>query len=155
MKDEIVIYQPDKKSSRLEVRIENETVWLTQTQMVALFDSTKQNISLHINNIFREREVAPESTVKEYLTVQYEGLRTIKRTQISELFNRDVKTIGKHINNALNEELCGFQVVAKFATTAFGSKDIFMKGLNYFLLRIRCFFGFYIIPQFNNTFVIK
>gem|GEM_PF-906013 len=154
MNNEIVIYQPYEKSSRLEVRLENETVWLTQAQMVELFESTKQNISLHINNIFKEGELSENSSVKEYLTVQNEGLRKINRTQIAELFIRDVKTIGKHINNALSEELCGFQVVAKFATTAFGSENTFMKGLNYVLLRIRCLFGFNIMPQFNNTLVI-
>jgi len=152
--NEIVIFQPDEKSSRLEVRLENETVWHTQTQMVELFESTKQNISLHINNIFKEGELSENSSVKEYLTVQNEGLRKINRTQIAELFIRDVKTIGKHINNALSEELCDFQVVAKFATTAFGSENTFMKGLNYVLLRIRCLFGFNIMPQLNNTLVI-
>jgi len=79
MENELIIYQPDEKSSRLEVRLENETVWLTQAQMVELFESTKQNISLHINNLFKEGELAENSTVKEYLTVQNEGLRLVKR----------------------------------------------------------------------------
>jgi len=68
MKDEIIIYQADKASTRLEVRIEQETVWLTQAQMVELFDSTKQNISLHINNIFKEEELIENSVVKFSLT---------------------------------------------------------------------------------------
>lgn len=63
---EIILYQSNDKSTQLEVRIEEETVWLTQAQMVELFSSTKQNISLHINNIFREGELSPVSTVKEY-----------------------------------------------------------------------------------------
>lgn len=151
---EIIIYQTEDGRTKIDVRMEDETVWLTQTQMADLFQTTKQNISLHINNAFNEGEVEPESTVKEYLTVQNEGLRKINRTQIAELFIRDVKTIGKHINNALSEELCDFQVVAKFATTAFGSENTFMKGLNYVLLRIRCLFGFNIMPQLNNTLVI-
>ena len=62
---------------------ENETVWLSQQQMVILFDSTKQNISLHINNIFKEGELNKEATVKEYLTVQTEGGRQV--THISGL----------------------------------------------------------------------
>lgn len=57
----------------MEVRLEQETVWLTQAQMVELFKSTKQNISLHINNIYREGELTQVSTVKDYLTVQTEG----------------------------------------------------------------------------------
>ena len=70
---EIIIYQPDDSSTKLEVHIEEETVWLTQAQMVELFSSTRQNISLHINNIYKEGELSPDSTVKEYLTVQTEG----------------------------------------------------------------------------------
>jgi hypothetical protein len=76
--NEVIIYQFNDQSSTLEVGIEEETVWLTQTQMVELFGSTKQNISLHINNIFREGELDTFSTVKEYLTVQKEGGRKVK-----------------------------------------------------------------------------
>jgi len=88
MKDEIIIYQADEASIRLEVRLEEETVWLSQAQMVELFDSTKQNISLHINNIFKEKELVYDSTVKEYLTVQIEGQRRVKRKLT--LYNLDV-----------------------------------------------------------------
>jgi len=49
-KEEIILYQPDDKSTVIDVRVEEETVWLSQSQMVELFQSTKQNISLHINN---------------------------------------------------------------------------------------------------------
>lgn len=79
MKDnEIIIYQPDSTLS-LDVRVEDETVWLTQAQMTDLFQTTKQNISTHISNIYKERELLPSSTVKEYLTVQSEGNRTVRR----------------------------------------------------------------------------
>jgi hypothetical protein len=76
---EIILYQPDDKSTQLEVRIDEETVWLTQTQMVDLFSSSKQNISLHINNIYKEGELNSAATVKEYLTVQIEGSRRVQR----------------------------------------------------------------------------
>lgn len=76
--NEIILYQPDSTVS-IEVKVENETVWLTQAQMTELFQSTKQNISLHINNVFKEGELDKESTVKEYLTVQAEGLRKVHR----------------------------------------------------------------------------
>lgn len=88
MHNEIVIYQSEILSSQIEVRIEDETVWLTQLQMVDLFQSTKQNISLHINNVFKEGELDEFSTVKEYLTVQQEGGRSIKRKV--KLYNLDV-----------------------------------------------------------------
>ena len=71
---EIVMYQPDE-TIRLEVRMDHETVWLTQAQMVELFQTTKQNVSLHVGNVFREGELNKEGTVKEYLTVQTEGNR--------------------------------------------------------------------------------
>jgi len=79
-KNEIIVYQSDTEDGvRLDVRIEDETVWLTQAQMADLFSSTKQNISLHINNLFKEKELLADSTVKEYLTVQKEGLRNVQR----------------------------------------------------------------------------
>jgi len=78
-KGEIILYQSDDSTTQLEVRIDEDTVWLTQAQMVKLFNSTKQNISLHINNIYREGELDKHSTVKEYLTVQFEGSRRIRR----------------------------------------------------------------------------
>lgn len=87
-KGEIIIYLPDDKSAKLEVRIDEETVWLTQAQMVELFSSTKQNISLHINNIFKEGELDQNSTVKEYLTVQIEGTRRVNRK--ITIYNLDV-----------------------------------------------------------------
>ena len=59
--------------------MESETVWLTQTQMAELFQTTKQKISLHINNAFKEGELTPSATVKEYLTVQSEGEREVSR----------------------------------------------------------------------------
>jgi hypothetical protein len=85
---EIILYEPDDKSTQLEVRIDEETVWLSQSQMVELFTSTKQNVSLHISNIFKEDELNPTSTVKEYLTVQFEGVRRVKRK--ITVYNLDV-----------------------------------------------------------------
>jgi hypothetical protein len=71
-KGEIVLYQPDD-NVRLEVRLQDDTVWLTQQQMTELFKTTKQNVSLHINNIFREGELAQNSVVKESLTTAGDG----------------------------------------------------------------------------------
>jgi len=74
-KSELIIYKEEANQSdfQIEVRVEDETVWLTQAQMVNLFDATKQNISLHINNIFKEGELQAESVVKEYLTTASDG----------------------------------------------------------------------------------
>ena len=70
--NEIILYQPDS-TVKLEVRLENETVWLTQQQMTELFQTTKQNISLHVNNIFKEGELDSYSVVKESLTTASDG----------------------------------------------------------------------------------
>lgn len=70
--NEIILYQPDTSIS-LEVRLEDETVWLTQAQMVDLFQTSKQNISLHTNNIFKEGELDANSVVKFSLTTASDG----------------------------------------------------------------------------------
>lgn len=85
--NEIILYQPDETLS-LDVRVEDESVWLNQAQMSDLFQATKQNISLHISNIFKEGELESDSTVKEYLTVKTEGNRKVQR-RIS-FYNLDV-----------------------------------------------------------------
>jgi hypothetical protein len=72
-KSEILVYQTEDGQMKVEVRMENETVWLTQAQMVKLFQTTKQNISLHIRNIFQEGELHEVSVVKEYLTTASDG----------------------------------------------------------------------------------
>jgi len=72
-KSEIMLYQTEDNRTRIEVRLENETVWMTQAQMAELFQTTKQNVSLHIQNVFAERELERGATVKESLTVQPEG----------------------------------------------------------------------------------
>ena len=77
-KNEIIIYEGDGVP-RIEVRMEGETVWLTQAQLAELFDTTVQNISLHIINIFEEGELVREAAVKEYLIVQKEGNREVAR----------------------------------------------------------------------------
>ena len=73
MKDEIIIYQPDEHSVSLEVRIEEDTVWLTQAQMADLFQTTRNNITLHISNIFKENELDEISVGKESLLTAGDG----------------------------------------------------------------------------------
>ena len=77
---QFLIYISEKGNTKIEVRYEKETVWLTQNQIADLFQTTKQNVSLHINNIYKEEELDDNSTVKDYLTVQKEGKREVKRT---------------------------------------------------------------------------
>ena len=86
--DKIIIYQTDDGSINLEVKMDKDTVWLTQAQMVELFQTTKQNVSLHVNNVYKECELEEKSTVKEYLTVQNEGKRSVRR--MVKYYNLDV-----------------------------------------------------------------
>ena len=86
--NKIIIYQTEDGQTQIDVRMENETVWLTQAQMVELFQTTKQNVSLHVGNVFKEGELEENSTVKEYLTVQKEGKREVNRKV--KYYNLDV-----------------------------------------------------------------
>jgi hypothetical protein len=72
---EIIIYKTKDKKTQIEVKFENDSVWLTQQQMAELFGQTKQNISLHINNCFKEKELRAVSVVKESLTTAADGKR--------------------------------------------------------------------------------
>jgi hypothetical protein len=73
MSSEILLYQSDDGKIKIQVRLQDNTVWLTQADMVELFQTTKQNISLHIKNIFEEGELDENSVVKEYLTTATDG----------------------------------------------------------------------------------
>jgi len=84
-KGEIIIYQPDDQSTMIEVRIEEETVWLTQMQMAELFQTTRNNITLHIGNIFKEKELEQISGCKDSLLTAQDG-----KNYKTKLYNLDV-----------------------------------------------------------------
>ncbi|MDA0350443.1 MAG: virulence RhuM family protein [Verrucomicrobia bacterium] len=85
---ELVLYTSDDGRTRLDLRIEGQTVWLTQLEIAELFQTTKHNISIHTKNIFQDGELTREATVKESLTVQIEGKRKVQRT--IQLYNLDL-----------------------------------------------------------------
>ena len=87
-KNEIIVYQPEGGEFHIEVRVENETVWLTQAQMAELFGSAPQNITMHIKNIYQEGELLKNSTCKDFLQVAREGNRNVKRSY--KCYNLDV-----------------------------------------------------------------
>ena len=76
---DIIIYQTDDGDTKIDVRFVDETVWLTQAQLVELFHSSKANISEHIKNIYEEGELEEVSTVRKFRTVRQEGSRTVER----------------------------------------------------------------------------
>ena len=88
MSNEILLYQSNELTERIEVRLENETVWLNRQQLALLFGRDIKTIGKHINNVFAEGELQKTSTVAKFATVQIEGGRKIER-QI-EYYNLDV-----------------------------------------------------------------
>ena len=94
---QIVLYQPDSTVS-LEVKLEGETVWLTQAQMVELFGSSKANISEHIANIYQQGELLEEATVRKFRTVRKEGTRLVTRNL--DYYNLDmIISVGFRVNS--------------------------------------------------------
>ncbi len=94
--NEIIIYQPDEELS-LDVRVDDETVWLTQSQIVELFESSKANISEHLKHIFDSGELSKEATVRKFRTVRQEGNRNVTRN--IDFFNLDVIiSVGYRVN---------------------------------------------------------
>jgi len=98
-KAEIVIYKEiDNADFQIEVRVEDDTIWLTQTQIVSLFDSSKANVSEHIKHIFLSKELEPDATVRKFRTVQLEGNRKVQRN--IDHYNLDmIISIGYRVNS--------------------------------------------------------
>ena len=76
---EFFLYQAEDGRTRIECRLENETIWLTQAQIAELFQTTPQNVTLHLKAIFAEGELPEAATCKEYLQVRAEGGREVTR----------------------------------------------------------------------------
>ena len=76
---QILIYQTEDGQTKIDVRLQDETVWLTQRMLAELFQTTPQNITLHLKNIYQEGELQEDRTCKDFLQVQREGTRTVQR----------------------------------------------------------------------------
>jgi len=97
---EIIIYQSEEGKTKIEVRFENDNVWLTQKMMAELFQTTPQNITLHLKNIFEEGELHEDATCKDFLQVQTEGSRKVGRKQ--KFYNLDaVISVGYRIKSRI------------------------------------------------------
>lgn len=97
-KNNIIIYtSPDNKTEVL-VKMQDDTIWLTQAQMAELFDTTPQNITLHMKNIYGDGELIEESTCKDFLQVRKEGKREVERKQ--KFYNLDaIISVGYRVNS--------------------------------------------------------
>jgi hypothetical protein len=97
---QFLVYQTEDGHAKIEVRLENETVWLTQQHMADLFQTTQQNVSFHLQNIYGEGELQPGATHKESLLVRQEGSRSVRRRV--DLYNLDaIISVGYRVKSAV------------------------------------------------------
>ena len=97
-KGELILYQAEDETTKIEVRLENENVWLTQKMMAELFQTTPQNITIHLKNIFDEGELEEAATCKDFLQVQNEGSRKVERKK--KFYNLDaIISVGYRIKS--------------------------------------------------------
>ena len=95
---EIIIYTSEDGSISLDTKLENDTIWLTQDMMAKLFETTPQNITMHIKNIYEEKELEPDSTCKDFLQVRKEGNRNVSRKLVH--YNLDmILSVGYRIKS--------------------------------------------------------
>lgn len=127
-KSEFIFYTSPNGDIKIEVFLADETIWLTINKMVELFDSTKQNISYHLQNIYQEGELNKRSTVKEILTVQDEGGREINRKL--EYYNLDaIIAVGYRVNSkrATQFRIWATQVLKNYIIKGFAIDDERLK----------------------------
>lgn len=116
---DLILYTTEDGRSQIKLRADQQTVWLTQLEMAELFDATKQNISLHLKNIFQDGELDPPATVKESLTVQTEGARSVQRPVT--LYNLDaILAVGYRVRSPRGVQF------RRWASTAL--KEYLLKG---------------------------
>jgi hypothetical protein len=141
LKDEVLLYQTDDGSTRIDVHLQGETVWLTQMQMTELFQTTKQNVSLHVKNLFEEGELIKDSVVKESLTTASDG-----KKYNTSYYNLDVViSVGYRVKSIRGTQfrIWATQRLKEYLIKGFALDDVRLKkagGGNYFdelLSRIR------------------
>mgnify|MGYP002621885905 CR=1 FL=1 len=146
MTNNIILYENEAGKIKVDVRYENETFWLTQKAMAELFQTTPQNITIHLKNIFSEGELYENSTCKDFLQVQQEGARAVNRNQ--KFYNLDaVIAVGYRVNSkqATQFRIWATQTLKEFIIKGFVLDDERLKqgkdfGKDYFdelLARIR------------------
>ena len=140
-KGEIIIYQTQDGLTKIEVQLQNDSVWLSQTQMAELFQTTKQNVSLHINNCFKEGELERDSVVKESLTTAGDG-----KKYPTLYYSLDVIiSVGYRVKSLRGTQfrIWATNVLREYMTKGFALNDDLLKGAgggNFFdelLARIR------------------
>lgn len=141
-----VLYQAADGRSRLTVRLEGQTVWLTQAQMAELFQTTPQNVTMHVANVYEEGELPEAATCKDYLQVRQEGARTVERA--TKHYSLDmIIAVGYRVRSLRGTQFRQWATatLAEYLTKGFAIDDARLKegqkwGADYFdelLARIR------------------
>ena len=127
--NDLILYTTEDGRSQIKLRAQEQTVWLTQLEMAELFDATKQNISLHLKNVFKDGELDLAETVKESLTVQIEGSRKVQRPVI--LYNLDaILAVGYRVRSPRGVQFRRWAstVLKEFLTKGFVMDDERLKN---------------------------
>lgn len=128
-KNNIVIYTSKDGIIKVDTTLVDETIWMSQNELAKLFDTTKNNISLHMKNIFESGELEESSTVKNFLTVQKEGNRNVKREVIH--YNLDaIIAVGYRINSkrATEFRIWATKILKEYMIKGFSLNDEFLKN---------------------------
>lgn len=139
-----IMYTTEDGQTKIDVKYDNETVWLTQAQMAELFQTTPQNITMHISNVYTEGELEENLTCKDFLQVQNEGGRNVNRSK--KFYNLDVIiSVGYRVKSLRGTQfrIWANKVLKEYLLKGFAMNDDLLKqacGGNYFkelLERIR------------------
>jgi hypothetical protein len=131
--NQITIYETENGKARIEVRFENENVWLKQKQMAELFECSADNVSLHLKNIYAERELEPKSTTEEISVVQKEGQRDVKR-KVTFYSLEAIIAVGYRVNSERGTQfrIWATDKLKSYILKGFAlDKDRFIKGTRF------------------------
>jgi hypothetical protein len=129
-KGELILYQAEDETTQIEVHLKNENVWLTQKMMAELFQTTPQNITIHLKNIFDEGELQEDATCKDFLQVQNEGSRKVERKQ--KFYNLDaIISVGYRIKShiATKFRIWATKLLKEYLIKGFTMDDERLKNL--------------------------
>ncbi len=128
-----VIFKIDKSKVNIDVLFQDETLWLTQKKIAELFETTPQNITLHLKNIYNEQEQDENATCKEFLQVQKEGSREVKR--LSKYYNlKAITAVGYRVNShrAIEFRKWATTILEEYIIKGFAMDDERLKAVKHF-----------------------
>jgi hypothetical protein len=126
---QLILYQTEDGKAKIEVRLQNESVWLSQAQMAQLFDTSLPNINMHIKNIYEENELPEEATIKDYLIVRKEGNREVSR-KIAHYNLKMIIAVGYRVKSLRGTQFRQWatEILAEYAHKGFALNDELLKA---------------------------